>query len=83
MFPADRSWLVSSLWDDDWTCIGGPAELVNRFLRHPDLQARAGPLARTLPHQAIRLSNPDLQIRRFPCGRPGSFRAVRDWPLRP
>jgi len=20
MFPADRSWLVSTLWDDDWTC---------------------------------------------------------------
>ena len=40
MFPADRSWLVSALWDDDWTCIGGPAGLVDRFLRHPDLQAR-------------------------------------------
>lgn len=40
MFPADRSWLASSLWDDDWTCIGGPAGLVDRFLRHPDLQAR-------------------------------------------
>jgi hypothetical protein len=40
MFPADRSWLVSTLWDDDWTCIGGPAGLVHRFLRHPDLQAR-------------------------------------------
>jgi hypothetical protein len=40
MFPADRSWLVSTLWDDDWTCIGGPASLVGRFLRHSDLQAR-------------------------------------------
>ena len=40
MFPADRSWLVSTLWDDDWTCIGGPAELVDSFLRHPGLQAR-------------------------------------------
>ena len=40
MFPADRSWLVSTLWDDDWTCIGGPAGLVDRVLRHPDLQAR-------------------------------------------
>jgi hypothetical protein len=40
MFPADRSWLVSTLWDDDWTCIGGPAGLVDRFLQHPDLQAR-------------------------------------------
>jgi len=40
MFPADHSWLVSTLWDDDWTCLGGPATLVGRFLRHPDLQAR-------------------------------------------
>ncbi len=41
IFPADRSWLVSTLWDDEWTCIGGPAGLVNRFLIHPDLQARS------------------------------------------
>jgi len=40
MFPADRSWLVSTLWDDDWSCVGGPAALVDRFLRHPDLRAR-------------------------------------------
>ena len=40
MFPADRSWLVSTLWDDDWTCIGGPTGLVNTFLRHPGLRAR-------------------------------------------
>jgi hypothetical protein len=40
MFPADRSWLASTLWDDDWTCIGGPARLVRTFLRHPDLEAR-------------------------------------------
>ncbi|MFI6782621.1 hypothetical protein [Micromonospora sp. NPDC050276] len=41
MFPVDRSWLVSRLWDDDWTCIGGPTELVDKFLRHPCLQARS------------------------------------------
>ena len=40
IFPADRSWLVSTLWDDDWSCIGGPAGLVGRFLHHPDLRAR-------------------------------------------
>lgn len=40
MFPADHCWLVSTLWDDDWTCIGGPAGLVDRLLHHPDLRAR-------------------------------------------
>lgn len=40
MFPADRSWLVSTLWDDDWSCVGGPAHLVEGFLRHPDLESR-------------------------------------------
>jgi hypothetical protein len=41
MFPADRSWLVSTLWDDDWTCIGGPSELVDALLKHPELRHRA------------------------------------------
>lgn len=40
MFPADRSWLVSTLWDDEWTCIGGPAALIDSFTRQPRLQAR-------------------------------------------
>jgi hypothetical protein len=40
MFPADRSWLFSTLWDDDWSCLGGPAALVGGMLRHPDLRAR-------------------------------------------
>jgi hypothetical protein len=37
MFPADRSWVVSTLWDDDWTCIGGSAAIVNSFQRRPEL----------------------------------------------
>jgi hypothetical protein len=41
MFPADRSWIFSTLWDDDWSCLGGPAALVREFLDHPDLEARA------------------------------------------
>ncbi|MGO8686683.1 MAG: hypothetical protein ACLQT7_05765, partial [Candidatus Dormibacteria bacterium] len=56
MFPGDRSWLVNTLWDDDWTCIGGPAELVNRFASHPDLEARLVALGEdaTPPgHQAL------------------------------
>ncbi len=40
MFPVDRSWLVSTLWDDDWTCVGGPVPLVEALLNHPDLRGR-------------------------------------------
>ncbi|QLL09985.1 hypothetical protein H0P51_04285 [Mycobacterium vicinigordonae] len=40
MFPSDRSWLVSTLWDDDWTCVGGPAPLIDSLLRHPRLDTR-------------------------------------------
>jgi hypothetical protein len=40
MFPTDRSWLLSTLWDDHWTCMGGPRELVDSFLSHPDLRHR-------------------------------------------
>lgn len=39
-FPADRSWLVSGLWDDGWTCIGGPADLIEALRRDPDVAAR-------------------------------------------
>lgn len=56
MFPADRSWLVSTLWDDDWTCIGGPTDLVDKILRHPGLRARPVTLGQdaTPPgHQAL------------------------------
>ena len=41
MFPRDRSWLMSTLWDDDWTCVGGSAALVTSLLDHPDLRTRA------------------------------------------
>lgn len=40
MFPLDRSWLVSTLWDDDWRCVGGPVSLVDALLGHPPLHAR-------------------------------------------
>ena len=32
IFPADRTWLLSRLWDDDWRCLGGPRALVDRFV---------------------------------------------------
>jgi hypothetical protein len=31
MFPADRSWLVWTMWDDSWSSIGGPARLIDCF----------------------------------------------------
>ncbi|MBS1893279.1 MAG: hypothetical protein JST59_18425 [Actinobacteria bacterium] len=40
MFPADRSWLFTTLWDDDWSCLGGSRALVDGFLDHPDLAGR-------------------------------------------
>ncbi|MHB8694290.1 MAG: hypothetical protein ACYDHH_23875 [Solirubrobacteraceae bacterium] len=41
MFPADNSWLMSSLWDDAWACIGGSAELIATLLDEPELRAAA------------------------------------------
>ena len=40
VFPTDRSWLLSALWDDDWRCLGGPADLVQRVVEEPRLDAR-------------------------------------------
>jgi len=45
-----------TLWDDDWTCVGGPAGLVGKFLRDAELQARPvalGPDATPPGHQAL------------------------------
>jgi hypothetical protein len=38
-FPEDRSWLVSALWDDTWTCIGGPDTLIEALQHDPLVQA--------------------------------------------
>jgi hypothetical protein len=39
LFPADRSWLVSALWDDTWTDIGGPVDLISALQRNPLVKA--------------------------------------------
>jgi hypothetical protein len=39
-FPADRSWLVSALWDDTWSCIGGPDALIDALQHNPLANAR-------------------------------------------
>jgi hypothetical protein len=41
MFPEDRSWLVSFLWDDDWACIGGSQALISDLVRDPVLAVNA------------------------------------------
>lgn len=38
-FPQDRSWLVSALWDDTWTCVGGPRILIEALHYDPLVQA--------------------------------------------
>ena len=41
MFPADRSWLVSSLWDDAWVGVGGSGDLISALVKEPDLRTGA------------------------------------------
>jgi hypothetical protein len=40
MFPTNRAWLVSTLWDDDWTCIGGSQALIDALSAHSSLGDR-------------------------------------------
>ena len=39
-FPADRSWLVSGLWDDTWNCFGGTSSLIAALRLDPLVRAR-------------------------------------------
>ena len=41
IFPTDHGWLVSTLWDDDWTCVGGTVALVENLINDPELRARS------------------------------------------
>lgn len=45
MFPEDHDWLFSTLWDDDWSCIGGSEALIADLLQDPVV----GPRARRVP----------------------------------
>jgi hypothetical protein len=40
IFPGDRAWLLSWLWDDDWRCIGGPSALIDGLTLDDRLQVR-------------------------------------------
>jgi hypothetical protein len=45
MFPEDHAWLVSTLWDDDWSCIGGSEALIADLLQDPVLGPHASRVA--------------------------------------
>jgi len=47
MFPPGRDWLVSTLWDDQWRCIGGPAALLERMAEDDELAPRLRTVAPT------------------------------------
>lgn len=40
IFPDDRAWLVSTLWDDDWRCVGGPEALIKDLSASDALETR-------------------------------------------
>ena len=40
MFPHDHSWLFQTLWDDDWSYIGGSRRLIEAFLADLELGER-------------------------------------------
>lgn len=40
IWPVDRAWLTSELWDDDWRCVGGTVALIDDLLADDRLQAR-------------------------------------------
>jgi hypothetical protein len=40
IFPSDRAWLVSTMWDDDWMCIGASEGLIADLLADPLLGPR-------------------------------------------
>jgi hypothetical protein len=44
MFPDDRAWLLSTLWDNDWSCVGGSRALIDDLLEDPAV----GPNARRI-----------------------------------
>lgn len=55
LFPADHSWLVSALWDDIWTCVGGPAALIEALRDDKRVNARqVGPDEDALPPGLLR-----------------------------
>lgn len=40
IFPVDRSWCVSTGWDDSWTSLGGSAPMIEALVADPVIAAR-------------------------------------------
>jgi hypothetical protein len=40
MFPMDRAWCLSTLWDDSWSCLGGPSDLMQQLESNPLIKLR-------------------------------------------
>jgi hypothetical protein len=54
-YPEDHSWLVSALWDDTWSNIGGTTNVVTALQRNPLVNARpVGPDEDSLPPGLVR-----------------------------
>lgn len=39
-FPVDRTWCLSTLWDDSWTCLGGSDGLIDQLASDPHIELR-------------------------------------------
>jgi hypothetical protein len=49
VFPEDRSWLLSTLWDDDWRCLGGPTRLIDSVVVEVPSARRVDPYQDATP----------------------------------
>lgn len=45
IFPEDQSWTLCTSWDDQWSGIGGSSDLIEHFVRDPQLGPRTERLA--------------------------------------
>jgi hypothetical protein len=49
VYPADRSWLASALWDDYWMSIGGSRHPVDALLADHELPERVHEVDQSAP----------------------------------
>jgi hypothetical protein len=49
IFPSDHVWCVSKMWDDEWTSVGGPTELIEALMADPTVRAQPIEKGQTVP----------------------------------